>query len=100
MNYQTILYSSSAGVARITLNRPERMNSFTQLMQEELRAAIVKVATNGSRVLVITGAGRGFCAGQDLNDRAVDPVRPLIWANRLRKIMRRWSSLCVRCRCQ
>ena len=73
MNYQTILYVTNEGVARITLNRPERMNAFTQLMHEELRAAIAAVASDGSRVLVITGAGRGFCAGQDLNDRAVAP---------------------------
>lgn len=73
MNYQTLLYETNAGVARITLNRPERMNSFTQVMHEELRAAITTVASDGSRVLVITGAGRGFCAGQDLNDRAVAP---------------------------
>ena len=73
MNYQTILYVTDAGVARITLNRPDRMNAFTQLMHEELRAAIAAVASDGSRVLVITGAGRGFCAGQDLNDRAVAP---------------------------
>ena len=73
MNYQTILYVTHAGVARITLNRPERMNTFTQVMHEELRAAIAAVASDGSRVLVITGAGRGFCAGQDLNDRAVAP---------------------------
>jgi len=73
MNYQTILYETHAGVARITLNRPERMNSITQIMHEELRSAIATVASDGSRVLVITGAGRGFCAGQDLNDRAVAP---------------------------
>ena len=73
MNYQTILYVTDAGVARITLSRPKRMNAFTQLMHEELRAAIAAVASDGSRVLVITGAGRGFCAGQDLNDRAVAP---------------------------
>ena len=73
MNYQTILHQTNAGVARIALNRPDRMNSFTQVMHEELRAAIAEVARDGSRVLVITGAGRGFCAGQDLNDRAVAP---------------------------
>lgn len=73
MNYQTIVCETNADVARITLNRPERMNAFTQLMHEELRSAIATVASNGSRVLVITGAGRGFCAGQDLNDRAVAP---------------------------
>ena len=73
MNYQTIQYETRSGVARITLNRPERMNSFTALMHEELRAAIGLVSVDGSRVLVLTGAGRGFCAGQDLNDRSVAP---------------------------
>jgi 2-(1,2-epoxy-1,2-dihydrophenyl)acetyl-CoA isomerase len=73
MNFQTIIFERTASVARITLNRPERMNAFTQVMHDELRAAIAQVATDGSRVLVITGAGRGFCAGQDLNDRAVAP---------------------------
>jgi 2-(1,2-epoxy-1,2-dihydrophenyl)acetyl-CoA isomerase len=73
MNFQTIQYQTSQGLARLTLNRPERMNSFTQVMHEELRTAIKTVAVDGSRVLVITGAGRGFCAGQDLNDRAVAP---------------------------
>lgn len=73
MTFDTILYTSTDGVARITLNRPERMNSFTQVMHDELRQAIATVANDGSRALVITGAGRGFCAGQDLNDRAVAP---------------------------
>ena len=73
MTYETILYATTDGVARITLNRPERMNSFTQKMHEELRDALAQLAGDGARVLVITGAGRGFCAGQDLNDRAVAP---------------------------
>ncbi len=73
MNFQTIQYASANAVARITLNRPERMNAFTQAMHDELRTAIALAASDGSRVLVLTGAGRGFCAGQDLNDRAVAP---------------------------
>ena len=73
MTYETILYATTDGAARITLNRPERMNSFTQKMHEELRDALARLAADGARVLVITGAGRGFCAGQDLNDRAVAP---------------------------
>lgn len=72
-SYETIRYSVQSGVARITLNRPERMNSFTQKMHEELRSALASLSADGARVLVITGAGRGFCAGQDLNDRAVAP---------------------------
>jgi 2-(1,2-epoxy-1,2-dihydrophenyl)acetyl-CoA isomerase len=73
MNYETILYSHIDHVARITLNRADRMNSFTQVMHNELRHAISRLVPEGARVLVITGAGRGFCAGQDLNDRTVAP---------------------------
>lgn len=70
--YQTILLEKSEGVAKLTLNRPDRLNSFNVQMHEELQAALDDVATDGeSRSLLITGAGRGFCAGQDLNDRAV-----------------------------
>ena len=74
MDYQNILFESTDGIARITLNRPARLNSFTVAMHEELRDALAQVAADASlRVLVLTGAGRGFCAGQDLGDRAVAP---------------------------
>jgi 2-(1,2-epoxy-1,2-dihydrophenyl)acetyl-CoA isomerase len=72
MSFETILLSEEAGVARIMLNRPDRLNSFTAAMHGELRAALDQVAET-ARVIVLTGAGRGFCAGQDLNDRAVTP---------------------------
>jgi 2-(1,2-epoxy-1,2-dihydrophenyl)acetyl-CoA isomerase len=58
-------------VTRITLNRPDRLNSFTAEMHAELREALADVSD--ARVIVLTGAGRGFCAGQDLNDRNVAP---------------------------
>jgi 2-(1,2-epoxy-1,2-dihydrophenyl)acetyl-CoA isomerase len=70
MTYETIQFEPGA-VARITLNRPDRLNSFTAQMHEELRDALQNLG--GARVVVVTGAGRGFCAGQDLNDRAVAP---------------------------
>src|SRR5580704_17746576 len=73
MTYQTILFELSEGIARLTFNRPERLNSFTGEMHAEVRAALAHLQESGARVLVITGAGRGFCAGQDLNDRAVSP---------------------------
>lgn len=74
MSEQTILYSLTGGVARLTLNRPDRLNSFTARMHEQLRDALAAVEADSEvRVLVITGAGRGFCAGQDLGDRAVAP---------------------------
>ena len=74
MSYECILYSVSDGVGRITLNRPDKLNSFTAKMHAELRAALARLGPDGARVLVLTGAGRGFCAGQDLGDRAVAPA--------------------------
>ena len=71
MAYETIDFKADGPVARITLNRPDRLNSFTAAMHEELRDALANLGD--SRVVVLTGAGRGFCAGQDLNDRAVAP---------------------------
>ena len=74
MSYEQIRFETADGVARITLNRPDRLNSFTTQMHGELRDALSRVATPGdARVLLLTGAGRGFCAGQDLSDRAVAP---------------------------
>ncbi len=74
MSYQTILFDVSDGIARLTLNRPDRLNSFNVEMHGEVRDALRRLAEGGAaRVLVLTGAGRGFCAGQDLGDRAVAP---------------------------
>lgn len=67
-----ILTELAAGVMTITLNRPGRMNAFTESMHLELRAALTR-AGHAARAVVITGAGKGFCAGQDLGDR--DPRR-------------------------
>jgi 2-(1,2-epoxy-1,2-dihydrophenyl)acetyl-CoA isomerase len=69
MDYETIDFKLDDGIARITLNRPDRLNSFTAQMHQELRKALIEAG--GARVVVLTGAGRGFCAGQDLNERAV-----------------------------
>lgn len=74
MSYESILYANADGVARITLNRPDRLNSFTAAMHGEMKDALARVeADTSTRVLLLTGAGRGFCAGQDLSDRAVAP---------------------------
>ena len=73
MSYQHILFDVADGVARITLNRPDRLNSFNDAMHGEVRDALTQVRNEGARVLLLTGAGRGFCAGQDLSDRAVAP---------------------------
>ena len=69
MSYETVLFDIGAGIARLTFNRPERLNSFNTAMHAEVRDALAQVRERQARVLVITGAGRGFCAGQDLSDR-------------------------------
>jgi 2-(1,2-epoxy-1,2-dihydrophenyl)acetyl-CoA isomerase len=71
MAYETIDFKIEGGVARLVLNRPDRLNSFTVRMHEEVAEVLSHVGE--ARVLVLTGAGRGFCAGQDLGDRAVAP---------------------------
>lgn len=74
MTQPSILLEIDQGIALVTLNRPDSLNSFNVKMHERLREAIDTVrADDSARVLVITGAGRGFCAGQDLNDRTVSP---------------------------
>ena len=72
MPYETILLDIRDAVACITLNRPEKLNAFTARMHEELREAMDQVrGSKTARALLITGNGRGFCAGQDLNERAM-----------------------------
>lgn len=72
MAFETILFDVANGAARLTLNRPDRLNSFTVQMHDEVAQALAQVESDSSaRVLLITGAGRGFCAGQDLADPAV-----------------------------
>lgn len=69
---ETILIERDGAVAIITLNRPDKLNSFNAAMHEALREAVAAVAADRQvRTLLLTGAGRGFCAGQDLGDRAV-----------------------------
>jgi 2-(1,2-epoxy-1,2-dihydrophenyl)acetyl-CoA isomerase len=73
MSYQTIEFRLHAGVARLTLNRPERLNAFNVQMHAEVADALSQVEANTTtRVLLLTGAGRAFCAGQDLSERDVN----------------------------
>ncbi|MFN0030234.1 MAG: crotonase/enoyl-CoA hydratase family protein [Acidimicrobiales bacterium] len=66
-DYQTILYELSDRVLTITLNRPERLNAFTEQMRVEMTDALDRAdADDEVRAIIITGAGRGFCAGADL----------------------------------
>ena len=74
MSYKNIEYGVDSGVAVLKLNRPDALNSFTAEMHDEVREVLASAAEDKAvRAVLITGNGRGFCAGQDLNDRAVSP---------------------------
>ena len=62
MAYENIQFTIEAAIARLTLNRPDKLNSFNTAMLSEVRDALSQVTQHEARVLVITGAGRGFCA--------------------------------------
>ncbi len=69
MSYETILTSVEEGILTITMNRPERLNAWTYQMGEELDDAIAKGNVNDEvEAIILTGAGRGFCAGADIED--------------------------------
>jgi 2-(1,2-epoxy-1,2-dihydrophenyl)acetyl-CoA isomerase len=95
MAFETIKIGIADHVARLTLNRPDRLNSFTAEMHDEVARALTMVENQGARVLVITGAGRGFCAGQDLSDPAVAPGTDLREAleERYNPLVRRLAKL-------
>jgi enoyl-CoA hydratase/carnithine racemase len=68
MPNQETLYEVAKRVAKITLNRPDKLNAWTALMEQEVRAAMVEAERDENvRVIVLTGAGRGFCAGADMS---------------------------------
>jgi len=74
MSEPLVLVGREGGYRILTLNRPERLNAFTDAMHEELRAAIEDAERDEDcRALLLTGAGRAFCSGQDLNDRLLKP---------------------------
>jgi len=74
MSYETIEFEITDGVAVLTLNRPDSLNSFNAQMHGEVKEALKAVKKSDEvRCLLITGNGRGFCAGQDLSDRNVAP---------------------------
>ncbi len=74
MTFETIEFSIDNPLARITLNRPDKLNSFNTLMHQEVREALKRIKKSDvARCLLISAKGRGFCAGQDLSDRRVNP---------------------------
>ncbi|HXN87568.1 MAG TPA: enoyl-CoA hydratase/isomerase family protein, partial [Candidatus Binataceae bacterium] len=76
MDFKTILYDSREHVAKITINRPERMNGYDEQMVKEMLGAIDLARQDDDiRVLVITGTGRAFCAGGDISPKPEHPSR-------------------------
>jgi 2-(1,2-epoxy-1,2-dihydrophenyl)acetyl-CoA isomerase len=88
-----VLVERREGWRVLTLNRPDRLNSFNEAMHERLMAALLEAEADEScRALLLTGAGRGFCAGQDLSNRVFEPgVTP-----DLTKTIERWYNPLVR----
>ncbi|MFN2501343.1 MAG: enoyl-CoA hydratase-related protein [Pyrinomonadaceae bacterium] len=68
MTFETVLYESSAGVARITMNRPDALNALSQQLTQDLSAAIQQAVEDNARAVVLTGSGRAFCSGGDLRE--------------------------------
>ena len=94
-----ILFDLHEGIARITLNRPERLNSIDTAMRGELMQVLRDRRVQAARALILTGAGRAFCTGQDLGDRAMAPgAASPISANRSRLSTSRWCWGCEPCR--
>jgi len=78
----SILFELRDGVARITLNRPDKLNSFNVAMHEALADTLTRIEhSDDARVVLLTGAGRGFCAGQDLGDRTASGAKPDLGAS-------------------
>jgi enoyl-CoA hydratase len=107
MNLATIAYTAGEGIARIVLNRPERLNAINAQLLDDLRDAVAAASDDSSvRVIVLSGAGRAFCAGYDLDwgtraedatQRALsgqwDPVRDYLGMSRnVRVFMSLWES--------
>jgi enoyl-CoA hydratase/carnithine racemase len=76
MSFQHILYEVGEKIATITLNRPDRMNAWTPIMERDVRDAMTQAAADDNvRVIVLTGAGRAFCAGADMDAlKGLDPA--------------------------
>ena len=84
MQDQTILIEQHPGYRVITLHRPQRLNAFSEPMHQELRHAIDEAEGDaGCRALLLTGYGRAFCAGQDLNERLAKDGKTMVLGSAL-----------------
>ncbi|TET37612.1 MAG: enoyl-CoA hydratase [Dehalococcoidia bacterium] len=80
MEFQDIIYTKEEGIATITLNRPQALNALTPTMEREWMAAIEDARDDDEvRVLVVTGAGRAFCAGKDMRDEGMEREAPSLF---------------------
>ncbi|MEM9602968.1 MAG: 2-(1,2-epoxy-1,2-dihydrophenyl)acetyl-CoA isomerase PaaG [Pseudomonadota bacterium] len=78
MHYETLVLAKAKGVARLVLNRPAQLNAFNERMHNELADALIDIQSDDTvRCLLITGSGRGFCAGQDLGAVDIDSPEPI-----------------------
>jgi 2-(1,2-epoxy-1,2-dihydrophenyl)acetyl-CoA isomerase len=88
MTFDTLLYEIDDGIATVTLNRPQALNAFNFAMQRDLATLIPAIASDDTvRCVILTGAGRAFCAGGDIRDMADSDPAPLAGRNRLRSML-------------
>lgn len=91
MAFESLLYEVADGICTITLNRPERINSFNNTLHKEYIEALKQAEKDATvRCIVLTGAGRGFCSGQDLSDISAEPISEIVrskynvWVTKMR----------------
>jgi len=96
MAYETILLDVSDQIATITLNRPDRLNACSLDMADEIAAAVDEAAAQGARALVITGAGKGFCSGADLQAKAESKQSIAGGAGSYRALMLHYNPLMLK----
>ena len=94
MTFETLLLEIQDGVATLTFNRPEVMNAISQRMKDELGAALDAIDANDNvRVLLITGAGRAFCAGADIKERSATEPSPVEFIRRQQQTHRLFTRI-------